>query len=237
MAVPLQRLAEYLRDGVLVDMRVLHEENVVTLERVHLREIAVRQYDEGLLVTQEFLDGEATLSHDLVVEVDNILWARPTSFELSIVNPVQDVRPEPDSTVDAAGVIDRAWEAVADEFDIVLDVPRWRGMVMDGSWGSSGTNIDIRHLVILVVWHTSDMGPDQICKLVGYHSQQPFLTAKDKCHVSRYYALGTDDRAKWHKTRAKNWRANLKHCVERVLAKGGKLRSQPRRTDAWAYES
>lgn len=234
MPVPLERLAGYLRDGELVDMRVLHEDAVATLERVLISEINVRKYDEGLLVRQEFLDGETTLRQDIVVEVDNVLWARPTSFELSLVNPIREVEPEPDTLEDTDGILDAAWEAVADDLDIVLDVPRWRGMVMDGSWGSSGTNIDIRHLVILVVWHTSDMQPDRICKLVGYHSQQPFLTAKDKCHVGPYYVDRHDDRAKWHKQRAKNWRASLKRCVGRVLAKGGKLRE--RRTDAWAYE-
>lgn len=236
MPVPLERLAGYLRDGELVDMRVLHEDAVATLERVCIREINVRKYDEGLLVTQEFVDGEATLRQDIVVEVDNVLWARPTSFELSLVNPIREVKPEPDTLEDTSGILESAWESVADEHDVVLDIPRFRGMVMDGSWASSGKCIDVRHLVVLVVWHTSDMQADRICKLVGYHSQQPFLTAKDKCHVSPYYLKGTDDRAKWHRQRAKNWRAALKRCVGGVLARGGRLRDLERRTDAWAYE-
>lgn len=234
--VPLDLLAGWLRDGELVDMRVLHGEDMVTLERVEITEIIVRREDEALTAKQEFVDGDATLQHDLVIECENLYWARPTSFELHTVNPVQDYHPEPDTLEDVSGVMDKAWEAVADNHDIVQPVAWFREKVLDGTWMSSGANISVRHLVILTAWHTSDLQPDRICKLVGYHSPQPFMTACDKVHLNGYEEglRRKGDLSDRRATQHKNWCKALDECVTSVLAHGGKLRSEERRTGQWA---
>ena len=239
--VPLDRLGEYLRDGVLVDMRVLHGEEMVTLERVRITEIVIRQYDEALTCKQEFIEGEQTLTHDLIVECDCLYWARPTNFTLDIVNPVKAYEPEPESLEDMGGAVDAAWAACADVCDVVHPVDRWRESVMTASAGSPPLGhwnaVDVKHLVALTAWHTSNLSPDTICKLLGYRSPMPFMTAMDKCHVSSYAAKNNDDWAKREQTRARNWTRFLKEAVNGVLAHGGTLRDEGRRTDRWAYKS
>jgi hypothetical protein len=211
--VTLHTLAEALRDDVLLDMRVLHDERMVTLERVRLDSILVRRYDEAVVARQEFLDGDTRLEHELTIECDCIMWARPTSFELHTVNPV--VKPcDETELVDLEGVMDRAWEAAADAFDCVLPVEMFKQDAMD-NW-----KVDILHFVVLLAWHTSDMKPDTICKLVGYRSQQPYLTAHAKYGKPSW--RGEDAIEKQRRERRVSV---LREAVERVKQLGGRQRT------------
>lgn len=172
--VGLAVLAEALRDGTWLDMRIV-EGRAATLERVRVDAIIVRRADEEIELSQESAelnDGEQvvfTSNHRVPAEA--IRWARPTAFndatEVRAYNPATATGERPDPDLYLAAV------AVASAQSSVLDGETVLRLAREG-------DLHWRYWLMLVVKETTDLAPGQITRLFGYRSPQPLVSARRK---------------------------------------------------------
>jgi hypothetical protein len=206
VALPL--IAEHLRDGTWLDLRVCHEEDFITLENVKVTEYVIRADEEQVMVVQEWAgEDDAMLRQELALDAESIRWMRATSHDPTTATPYDPMPPEQRRSEDEWGIVVAAM--AKNEGCTTDDVRHF--------WTPDGSNsyVHWRHKTILVAYHVTDMDPVEICKRVGYASVQPLLSAGWKWSKD-------DDKTKM-------WRSRLRDTCEWAVVNGAMWRPEERR--------
>lgn len=211
--VSLAALAEALRDLSWLDMRVVGYRHV---ERVRVVSITINREQDFMQVYQEWPDEEeGVATKTWYVDCEDVMWCRPTVFELADVTMMaENVGAGPRKPDDSfewwlTKMSVRYTESLTEEqLDEII------AMVYGNGRQKAPTTqpvIDIRHLMLLVMYEITEDTEMDICQGLGYKSVQPMMTA-------RWKAKG--DSAAHHK-----FQARVAKAVKRA-EKGGAVLSR-----------
>lgn len=176
-------LAEHLRDGTWLDVRVC---DVGVLERVQVEQILVHRDGDQLRFIQEVVDGDELLIQGYLVDNDSIMYARPTVFEAADVSPPEAPPHQARKTpcfgvgLDAAEFallvnIVHALEDVtqlqdSDNMLARLEVREEQNRM--APW--------VRHYVLWALYELTNLSQREVCVAVGYTSIQPWVSTRQE---------------------------------------------------------
>ncbi len=184
---PLRDIAEHLDNMTWLDVKVVALGN---FERVRIRSLVIRRDDDLVELEQHWLANDELREALHLVSSEDVMWCRPTVFELADVTPWKEPAP-PERTIQQAD----SWEwwcsqkavsqsQAVDEQTVV----EW--MKNANSDQSMMARVHFRHLVILVMYEISTESALAICQRAGYVSIQPMLTARMKFRAEHGLAGG-----------------------------------------------
>lgn len=176
--VMLRVLAEFLRDGTWLDMRI-DEERV---NRVKIIEISVHKTGESVVVKQNYMKGDNYCSDRLVFDAERIWSCKPTEVELLDVEPF-----EPEPVIGIAPhrpseTIDEYTQRIVDAV-LVACVHLYPGISVATliEPNSDYKEIHYRHQCIIAIYEMTDLTQGAICKQVfNYASPTPWVSARYK---------------------------------------------------------
>lgn len=177
--VELHELAEHMRDGTWLDMRVIEHG---TIERARVEAIIVRREDEEIELLQEHMLDGVVHQANVRVSADAIRWMKPSGFELV---DVQVKEPPPPGKVDTDKVVSTVKDLLVllyhdDKITPLTNRKAVEVMLAGSAYKSVFSHI--RHIFVYLIWAYTDgeLDPGQICKLAGYKSPMPLQSAKWK---------------------------------------------------------
>lgn len=197
--VSLTRLAEYLRDGTWLDMRICDHGPV---ERVQIMNITVWADREDVMLRQQVQSGDGDdiliTEQELEADAEDIMWARPSVFTepIDVKKAIPVELPRPMDSIDMENVFNVTADAVA----FMHQMPR---ADLDKELSEISNRIGpacLRRYQLLwtmrQVLHER-IGTLEICQRIGWRSIQPYQSAKDK-----FVGYKDQHRAEWEKVLA-----------------------------------
>jgi hypothetical protein len=153
---PIEEIATAMRDRQWLDMRVLDHG---TLERVCPLNITIWPNRDEVLLRQEYHHREETTHHELTVNAEDIMWARPTILDVRDVEPPILRDPEEEPTPD---YISRA----------IIDTISFTESIPAKVWfeGSRPHETHCRKLAIRLMWELTSLNQTSIPQFFGYTS-------------------------------------------------------------------
>lgn len=187
--VPLDRIAEAMRDNAWVDMRVV---DLGLLARVRIQSVTVTPHNDTLELYQE-LPGDRYVHHE--VDSEDVMYMGESTFER------EDV-PEPKEKLTSGGADPAEYDhpfmkyklpsearalfplvrrAVFNEFAQDSDEMEREFWKVDPT-ARNPTNlyafsIYVRYGLLLTLYEVSELPKMDVCYTVGYHSLQPMISA------------------------------------------------------------
>lgn len=176
---PLFQLAEWMRDGKWLDMRV-DVDDVGVLQRVKIVEILVRMEDEQIYVHQEWLDrDDHKHTTTIIIEDAEAIWdCGPTQVSLLDVKPLrsQPEPPQPRRPVEE-DELDAVTKHITDAVLAACKLAFGVDPLDPWTWKVSHH----RHQCIIVMYETTNLTASAICrKVFDYASPTPFVSARYK---------------------------------------------------------
>jgi hypothetical protein len=153
---PIEEIATAMRDRQWLDMRVLDHG---TLERVCPLNITIWPNRDEVLLRQEYHHREETTHHELTVNAEDIMWARPTILDVRDVEPPILRDPEEELTPDYIA------RAIIDTISFTEGTPA-------KVWfeGSRPHETHCRKLAIRLMWELTSLNQTSIPQFFGYSS-------------------------------------------------------------------
>jgi hypothetical protein len=153
---PIEEIATAMRDRQWLDMKVLDHG---TLERVCPLNITIWPNRDEVLLRQEYHHREETTHHELTVNAEDIMWARPTILDVRDVEPPILRDPEEEPTPD---YISRA----------IIDTISFTESIPAKVWfeGSRPHETHCRKLAIRLMWELTSLNQTSIPQFFGYTS-------------------------------------------------------------------
>lgn len=203
--IPLSDFAAHLRDGAWLDMRVI---DVGTLKRVQIKEIIVRRDCDLLRIVQQWYDQqvEQGMERSLSFDSEHVRWCHVTKWELLDVTLPSIMA---SSTQDTPSVVSALFKDVTHAVSIIFRATR-----------SDIRKIEVkdqettraRYAAIVLLYGMTNESPLDVCKVFGYHSQTPWVSACDEFFEGK-------------------WRKQLNAAAELIYTRLG---IHPRRTRQWS---
>lgn len=186
--VGLAKLAEALRDGAWLDMRVV---GVGTVERVQIETINVHRERDVIVVEQKWPDGNEVGHTQMAFDAEDVRWVRETQVALEDVTPV--LRSAPASN--AAQIVDEIIRTVAFLTEGVSEADLRSGGKQTGC-------VRTRQEAMWLAYEMTDLTPLEIAVgHFGYRSVQPMLTVHHKVHC----AISKNEVFHWNETSPSAW--------------------------------
>jgi hypothetical protein len=153
---PIEEIATAMRDRQWLDMKVLDHG---TLERVCPLNITIWPNRDEVLLRQEYHHREETTHHELTVNAEDIMWARPTILDVRDVEPPILRDPEEEPTPDYIS------RAIIDTISFTEGIPA-------KVWfeGSRPHETHCRKLAIRLMWELTSLNQTSIPQFFGYTS-------------------------------------------------------------------
>lgn len=176
--VDLVVLAEHLRDGTWLDVRVC---DVGVLERVQVAEIVVHREGDQLRFIQEVVDGDEVLIQGYLVDNDSIMYARPTVFETQDVTPPEPPPRIAKQSAKFGGNLD------PEQFSILVNAVHGlhavRGLEphdllrrLEDEWAM--VSAWVKHYLLWTLYELTNLSQQEVCTALGYGSPTPWHSTK-----------------------------------------------------------
>lgn len=189
--VDIRQLASWLDDGTWLDLRVV---DTGRIERCRVHELRIRREDEDVEFAREFPSPDGIVTQNFSVPADDIMYARPSAFEVEDVTAFDSEarRPDPPEVRNLGRGLDSADQALltaivnatAPEFG---QSPRELRADLAGSpqLGIKGARVDRRHVVLWTLYEMSTLPVADCCWALGYKSQMPYTSMRWKLHSAQ----------------------------------------------------
>lgn len=176
--VELHELAEHMRDGTWLDMRVIEHG---TIERARVEAIIVRRDDEEIELLQEHMLDGVVHQANVRVSADAIRWMKPSGFDLV---DVEVRRPKPPTEVDNTAVTNAIKDLIVFLYKDHAHWPIGSRAALEKAFATPGnghTWTGVRHVFVwLMKNYTDGIDALDICKMAGYRSVMPLQSARWK---------------------------------------------------------